>query len=135
MSDWQIDTRLVADSVLLAVVDGIEVRAMASAPWPWLILVPRVSGAVELFDLTPAERAALMDLACRLGERLRHEFAANKINIAALGNVVRQLHLHVVARHEGDPGWPGPVWGRTELPLGDAERSERLRRLRAVAGD
>jgi diadenosine tetraphosphate (Ap4A) HIT family hydrolase len=135
MSDWQLDPRLAADSLLLAVIDGIEVRAMAAPPWPWLILVPRVCGAVELFDLAPADRAALMDLACRLGERLRHEFIAAKINIAALGNIVRQLHVHVIARHEGDPGWPGPVWGRAEVSLGEVERAERLRRLRAVAGD
>jgi diadenosine tetraphosphate (Ap4A) HIT family hydrolase len=134
MSDWLIDARLAADSVLLAVVDGIEVRAMASAPWPWLILVPQVPGAAELFDLASDERAALIELACQLGEQMRDEFAATKINIAALGNVVRQLHLHVVARHEGDPGWPGPVWGRSEAALGEAERSERLRRLRAAIG-
>lgn len=135
MSDWQIDPRLAADSVLLTVVDGVEVRAMAATPWPWLVLVPRFPGAVELFDLAPADRAALMELACKLGARLRSEFAATKVNIAALGNIVRQLHVHVVARHEGDPGWPGPVWGRSEVPLGEVERSERLRRLRAVAGD
>lgn len=132
MSAWQLDPRLAADSVLLAVIDGIEVRAMTATPWPWLILVPRVSGAVELFDLAPADRAALMDLACRLGERLRHEFAATKINIAVLGNVVRQLHVHVVARHEGDPGWPGPVWGRAEGPVDEGARRQRLARLQKV---
>lgn len=132
MSEWQIDPRLAADSVLLAVIQGIEVRAMAATPWPWLVLVPRFPGAVELFDLAPADRAALMELACELGARLRSEFAATKVNIAALGNIVRQLHVHVVARHEGDPGWPGPVWGRSEVPLDEEVRRQRLARLQQV---
>jgi diadenosine tetraphosphate (Ap4A) HIT family hydrolase len=135
MSDWQLDPRLAADSELLAVCEDIEVRAMTAAPWPWLILVPRVCGAVELFDLAPVERVRLLNLICRLGQRLRAEFAAIKINVAALGNIVRQLHVHVIARHEGDPGWPGPVWGRAEPYLGEVERAERRRRLRAVASD
>lgn len=130
MSGWQIDPRLAADTQLLSVVADIEIRAMRSAPWPWLVLVPRVAGAVELFDLDAPARAALLDLAVTLGARMKAQFDAEKINWGALGNVVSQLHVHVVARHRGDPAWPGPVWGQGMVALEAAAAAEQMARLR-----
>lgn len=130
MSAWQIDPRLAADTQLLSVVADIEIRAMRSAPWPWLVLVPRVVDAVELFDLDAAARAALLDLAVTLGARMKAQFDAEKINWGALGNVVSQLHVHVVARHRGDPAWPGPVWGQGMVALETAAAAEQMARLR-----
>ena len=79
--------------------------------WPWLILVPRREGLVELTDLDAADRARLIEEAARRGGLAEGHAKADKINVGALGNVVRQLHVHVVARHSADPAWPGPVWG------------------------
>lgn len=111
MSSWQLDPRLEQDSVELGEFGLIQIRAMPAAPWPWLILVPRWPNAVELFDLPHTERQALFDLTIRLAEAMKAEFVADKINIGAIGNVVAQLHVHVVARHRADPAWPAPVWG------------------------
>src|SRR4029077_5920017 len=84
---------------------------MNDARWPWLILVPRREGLVEVIDLEFADQTQLMDEAGRAARFLKNSARADKINVGALGNVVRQLHLHIVARIVGDPAWPGPVWG------------------------
>ena len=84
---------------------------MNDARWPWLILVPRREGAVELTDLNAPDRALLIEEAALAAGFLKRHTGALKINLGMLGNVVRQLHLHVVARNVGDPAWPGPVWG------------------------
>jgi|CXWL01.1.fsa_nt_gi diadenosine tetraphosphate (Ap4A) HIT family hydrolase len=134
MSDpgWQLDPRLAEGSAALGGVGSVLIRAQHSAPWPWLILIPRQLDAVEWFDLHEPLRTQSYTLALTLGAALKREFGADKINIAAIGNVVPQLHIHIVARKVGDSGWPGPVWGRAEPPLAEAEQSARLQRLRVV---
>ena len=94
-----------------------HVRIQDDARFPWLILIPRVAGAVEIDDLSPLDRAALLDETVRAGEVVRLLGAAagrpvDKLNIAALGNVTAQLHVHVLGRRRDDPLWPDPVWGR-----------------------
>jgi len=89
-----------------------ELRLMDDANYPWLVLVPRVADAREWLDLTPEHQHQLsdeIDLAARVLSTLFRPF---KLNIAALGNLVPQLHVHVIARFEDDPAWPAPVWGR-----------------------
>ena len=132
MNNWTLDPRLARDSVELAMVGAIQVRAMAGAPWPWLLLIPHHPDAVELFDLPSALQLQLGQLTVHLAERMKAEFAADKINIGALGNVVPQLHVHVIARRHGDPGWPGPVWGRMEADLTAEQIETRLLRLLAL---
>ena len=129
MSEFELDPRLAGDSVALADIGLIHVRAMASAPWPWLVLIPRHPEAVELFDLPLAIDAELWALAYALGPVLKREFGGDKLNYGALGNVVSQLHLHVIVRQVGDPGWPSPVWGRNEPELTPEGATERLLRL------
>ena len=95
---------------------------MNDSRWPWLILVPRRDGLVELTDLDAADRARLIEEAARAADWLKAHAGADKINVGALGNVVRQLHVHVVARCAGDPAWPGPVWGfGAAVPYGETE--------------
>lgn len=94
-----------------------QVRFQDDARFPWLILIPRVAGAVELEDLSPAQRALLTEETIRAGALVRElgrlrGVAVDKLNIAALGNVTAQLHVHVVGRRRDDPLWPDPVWGR-----------------------
>jgi diadenosine tetraphosphate (Ap4A) HIT family hydrolase len=134
MNAWQLDPRLARDSVELGEQGSIQIRAMPAAPWPWLILVPRHAGATELFDLPESDRHDLFELTMRLAAGLKSEFAADKINIGAIGNVVAQLHVHLVARLQGDAAWPAPVWGQTYAPAAQPAQAERLRRLGRLLG-
>jgi diadenosine tetraphosphate (Ap4A) HIT family hydrolase len=84
---------------------------MNDARFPWLILVPRRNDLSELIDLDAADRAILMEEIAAASAVLRARPGVDKINVGALGNIVRQLHVHVVARSVGDATWPGPVWG------------------------
>ncbi len=115
MADFELDLRLAATSEALADLPLCHVRLATDARWPWLLLIPCRAGLVELTDLAADDRAALFAeidraaLAVRaVGEALG--LPIGKLNIAALGNVVPQLHLHVIGRWTDDPAWPGPVW-------------------------
>jgi diadenosine tetraphosphate (Ap4A) HIT family hydrolase len=123
--------RLAADSVEVARLGLSRLLLMDERRWPWLILVPERAGASELHDLGPRDRRLLIEEAAAVGQLLKTVFAADKINIGALGNIVPQLHVHVIARHRGDPAWPGPVWGAfARSPYAAAKKAALLRRLR-----
>ena len=108
---FSLDTRLEADSEPLMWLGLCELRVMNDRRWPWLILVPQRPGIEEIHDLTPLDQAMLTFEVNMVAQALKKATGCMKINSGALGNVVRQLHVHVVARSEGDAGWPGPVWG------------------------
>jgi diadenosine tetraphosphate (Ap4A) HIT family hydrolase len=108
---FTLDARLEADSEPLMWLGLCELRVMDDRRWPWLILVPQRPGMEEVHDLTPLDQAMLTFEVNMVAQALKKATDCSKINTAALGNVVRQLHIHVVARSEGDTGWPGPVWG------------------------
>jgi diadenosine tetraphosphate (Ap4A) HIT family hydrolase len=108
---FSIDPRLSTDTDFVADLPLCRVLMMNDSRWPWLILVPRGENLVELTDLAAAARAQLIEETARAAKWLKAHAKADKINVGALGNVVRQLHVHVVARQTGDPAWPGPVWG------------------------
>ena len=103
--------RLAADTVVVTDLPLCRVLLMDDARWPWLILVPRRAGVRELIDLSPAAQQALTGEIARASRTLQTLFSPDKLNVAALGNVVEQLHVHVIARWRGDPAWPAPVWG------------------------
>jgi diadenosine tetraphosphate (Ap4A) HIT family hydrolase len=109
---FQLDARLADDSHPLLELALCEVRLMDDANYPWLVLVPRLAGARELTDLDAAQRAVLMEEIALAGRVLAATVRPYKLNVAALGNLVPQLHVHVIARFEDDPAWPAPVWGR-----------------------
>lgn len=111
MTQFELDERLQNDSLSLLHLTLCDLRLAKDGRWPWLILVPQRAGVSELFDLTPADQTVLMAEQMRVAEALKKATCATKINIAAIGNVVRQLHIHIVARFEGDANWPGPIWG------------------------
>lgn len=138
MSDFQLDARLAADSHWIADAPLSQLRLMDDARFPWLVLVPRVAAASEWIDLDEDAQQGLwaeVRQACRI---LRAEPGCEKLNIGALGNIVRQLHVHVVARHAGDAAWPGPVWGagapQRHPPEVLAARLARLRETWAASG-
>jgi diadenosine tetraphosphate (Ap4A) HIT family hydrolase len=109
--NFALDPRLAADSFLVGELALCRVLLMNDSRFPWLILVPRHAGLSEIHDLAPQERAMLIEEAALAGARLKALCGAKKINTGALGNMVAQLHVHVVARFENDCAWPGPVWG------------------------
>jgi diadenosine tetraphosphate (Ap4A) HIT family hydrolase len=108
---FSLDSRLVADTLAVCDLPLSAVRLMNDARFPWLILVPRRLGASELIDLEPADRLRLWDEVSNAGRALAAIAKPKKLNIAAIGNIVAQLHVHVIARHEADAAWPRPVWG------------------------
>ena len=112
MDSFTLHERLKADTTLVADWDLTRVLLMNDARYPWLILVPRRAGLGELHDLTQAERAILIEEIGRASVGLKTLTEAAKINVGALGNLVPQLHIHVVARKVGDAAWPGSVWGQ-----------------------
>lgn len=107
---------------------------MRDANYPWFILVPDREAVTEIHQLGEADQQQLMRESCALAVAMSEAFAADKLNIAALGNVVPQLHVHHIARYRTDPAWPAPVWGRLPpRPYTDAERDAVLARLRRVS--
>jgi diadenosine tetraphosphate (Ap4A) HIT family hydrolase len=119
---FSLDARLSQDTHFVGDLPLCRVLLVNDSRWPWLILVPRRVELVELTDLGAPDRARLIGESARAADFLKRYAKADKINVAALGNIVRQLHWHVVARKEGDPGWPGPVWGfGAAVPYPDAE--------------
>jgi diadenosine tetraphosphate (Ap4A) HIT family hydrolase len=126
MEMFTLHPQLAADTVLVADWALSRVLLMNDARFPWLILVPRRAGMSELFDLKHAERMVLAEELNRASIGLKTMFKAKKINIGALGNVVPQLHIHVVARIEADAAWPGPVWGSGKSIAYPATKSAAL---------
>ncbi len=111
MSGFALHPRLAADTHPVAKLALCQVLLAKDARFPWLILVPQRAGLSELTDLDCAERGLLFDEIAAASGALRRLFAPDRINVAAIGNIVAQLHIHVVARTRSDPAWPGPVWG------------------------
>jgi diadenosine tetraphosphate (Ap4A) HIT family hydrolase len=111
MSDFILDPRLAADSAFVADGPLSQVRLMDDTRFPWLVLVPRVADASEWIDLDGSQQRLLLAEVNQVGQLIRAEAGVEKLNIGALGNIVRQLHVHLVGRHTGDAAWPGPVWG------------------------
>lgn len=103
--------KLAADTVSLGQSQLCELRLMDDSHWPWVLLVPRVPDIREIYQLPGPQQLRLAEESALLGEGMMQAFAGDKLNVAALGNVVPQLHLHHIVRFEGDPAWPGPVWG------------------------
>ena len=109
---FRLDERLDQDTVPVRDLALSRALLMNDARYPWLILVPAKPDLRELHDLGAADRNRLMDEICQASRALQRLFQPDKINVGALGNLVPQLHIHVIARHSGDGAWPGPVWGQ-----------------------
>lgn len=135
MDAFELDGRLARDSELLASLSLSDLRLQKDSRFPWLVLVPRVNGMSEVFDLTLADREILHHEILRVAEALKALTGATKINIGALGNIVRQLHVHIIARFEDDAAWPGPVWGFGQASTYDEEKKQEFisRLLKALA--
>ena len=124
MSHFTLDPRLAADTVAIARWPLCQVLLMDDMQYPWLILVPRRQGLRELYELSRDDRLLWLEESLRLGRWLMEEFTGDKLNVAALGNIVEQLHIHHVIRFRDDPAWPAPVWGK--LPRKPYEKKALL---------
>lgn len=112
MTDFVLDPRLAADTAFIADGPLSQVRLMDDTRFPWLVLVPRVNGVSEWLELDGGQQRLLLAEINQVGQLIRAQPGVEKLNIGALGNIVRQFHVHLIGRHEGDPAWPGPVWGQ-----------------------
>jgi diadenosine tetraphosphate (Ap4A) HIT family hydrolase len=129
MSRFEIHPQLLHDCHRLGQLRLCHVLLHKNAAVPWLILVPETASSGDLLDLPGQVRNAAMDEAAIVARFIKNEFAVSKINFAAIGNVVPQLHLHVVGRRIDDPCWPAPIWGN--LVEGDGYSARRIALLTA----
>ena len=130
---FEMDKRLVGDTVELGDFALSRVLLMNDSRYPWLILVPRVVDASEVFDLQLEQQQELWQETQVVAHALKHAFAADKINIATLGNVVSQLHMHIVVRMQNDEAWPAPIWGLgVPQPYSESALIEMRTRLQAA---
>lgn len=119
--------RLRADCVDFGRLDLSRLLLMNERRYSWCILVPERKDLTEIHQLSRGDRITLIDESCALAEAMVRLFRPDKMNVAVLGNVVPQLHVHHVARHVGDAAWPGPVWGQ---PLGGPREPAEIDRIR-----
>ena len=131
MNTWHLHPQLADDTTPVIELPLCEVRLMDDANHPWLVLVPRVANSVELVDLNPKQRQQLTVEIDQASRTLQALFKPHKLNVAALGNLVPQLHVHVIARYTDDIAWPRPVWGMAAArPYAPEQLIERVNALR-----
>ncbi len=123
---FTLDPRLAADSTHIASLGLSDLRLMNDARVPWLLLVPRRAGMAEIIDMEKPDRARLFEEIVAVMTALKAATGCDKLNVAALGNQVRQLHVHVIARFQSDVAWPNPVWGTGAPAAYDDERRDKL---------
>ncbi len=134
---FELDPQLQADTVVLGQFPLSLVLLSRDANYPWCILVPRRKGVYAMHHLAEGDRQQLMKESCHLSEVMADLFVPDRMNVAALGNVVAQLHLHHVARFKSDAAWPKPIWGVVDAKeYSEADLKSRVSRLRsALAGE
>lgn len=133
---FALDPRLQQDTLPIGDFPLCRLLLMNDAHYPWFILVPRREEMVELFQLDAQDQRALWQETSELAETLKDTFGADKMNVAALGNVVSQLHVHVIVRRRNDAAWPAPVWGKHPAQPYTPEQVAGIReKLRMVLTD
>ena len=118
---FQLDPQLQRDTILIVDWHLSQVRLMNDSRYPWVILIPKVSDIAEVHELVEEQQYLLLRESVRLSKALDQLFAPHKLNVAALGNMVRQLHIHHIVRFESDASFPRPVWGVGDAVPYDAE--------------
>ncbi|WP_415891007.1 HIT domain-containing protein [Neptuniibacter sp. SY11_33] len=126
--EFELHPQLAADCIVLGDFPISRLLLLNDANYPWFILVPRRAGATEIYHLSDDEQCELIKESSFLASNLADSFAARKMNVASLGNMVPQLHLHHIVRYETDKAWPGPVWGKVPAEPYTAEQIHEIRR-------
>ena len=111
---FELDKRLANSSVLIAQADFIQIRLSKDARYPWVLLVPEINDISEMYELSQEQQYKVLAVSNLVSKALTEVFSPDKLNIAAIGNIVKQLHIHHVARFEYDEAWPAPIWGLGE---------------------
>jgi diadenosine tetraphosphate (Ap4A) HIT family hydrolase len=134
---FTLDPTLESDTVLIGHFPLSLVLLSKDSNYPWCILVPQKPNVREIFQLDPVDKAQLLEESCTLSETMVALFQPVKMNVAALGNMVPQLHLHHIARFKDDPAWPSPIWGaKPATPYTETTLAEIVAKLRsALSGD
>ena len=125
-SDWSLHPQLAKDTIDIGDLPLSRVLVIKDANYPWLLLVPRREGAVEIIDLDEVAQAQLMTEITRVSRAVKEITKCDKLNVAALGNVVPQLHVHIIARRTTDVAWPRPVWGVAPALPHDAQEVQQF---------
>ena len=128
---FSLHPQLVKDTFVIGQFDVSQLLLMNDSQYPWCILVPMREGVAELYQLDHASRQSVFEESCCLAEVMQKLYAADKMNVAALGNVVPQLHIHHIARFKQDPTWPQPVWGK--LPARGYADTERVAMIETLS--
>lgn len=135
MPEFELDETLATVAIAICDLPLCSVRLMRDGRWPWLMLVPRIANLSEWYELDTAQQEQASREIALVSRVLKDLSGCEKINVGALGNMVRQMHIHVIARSTGDANWPGPVWGFGEpRPRTDAELAEWRGRVRDALG-
>lgn len=133
---FELHPRLNEDCITIGNFPLCRLLLMNDANYPWFILVPRKEGVREIFELSEDEQKQLMKESSSFSQIIADHFSADKINVAALGNVVPQLHIHHIVRFTDDPAWPAPVWGHADArAYSDSEARELIDRIQGVLPD
>jgi diadenosine tetraphosphate (Ap4A) HIT family hydrolase len=112
---FELHPTLEQDSILIGRFGLCQVRLINDSAYPWVILVPEREGITEIHQLSVEDRCLLTEESAFLSATLAKLFDADKMNVAALGNMVPQLHIHHIVRHKSDPAWPAPIWGKQAM--------------------
>lgn len=128
-----IDQRLVNSSDFIIDLDLCQVRLSKNAAFPWVILIPKLDNAVEILDLSSAQQHQLMDEITHVSILMRDIFEPDKLNIATLGNIVPQLHIHIIARYKTDATWPNPVWNTITTDYPPDELADRIKSIQSAS--
>ncbi|HDZ56255.1 MAG TPA: HIT domain-containing protein [Pseudomonas xinjiangensis] len=128
---FELHPQLAKDGILVGDFRLSRLLLINDKQYPWFVLVPRRPGMTEIFQLDEVDRVQLLKESCLLAQVMTTVFATQKLNIAALGNMVSQLHVHHIARYPSDPAWPAPVWGKAPaVPYSENDRVERIAVMR-----
>ena len=129
---FQLHPRLQEDCIGLGRLDLCQVLMMNDSQFPWFVLVPEIADVQEIYQLDKVQRGLLSEESCYLAEQLATLYQADKMNIAAIGNLVPQLHVHHIVRYRNDIAWPAPVWGKfAAVPYSPAQLAARVAQLNA----
>jgi len=130
---FNLDERLQADTILVGRLPLCQVLLMNDSRYPWVILVPARNDIREYYHLSDSDQQQMMKESVWVTEKMADHFSAKSMNVAALGNVVAQLHVHHVVRNEDDPAWPGPVWGHSPaLAYSSEQLEQRVHELKGL---
>lgn len=130
-SEFSLDPAILRDTLRVGELPLSRLVLMNDARYPWFVLVPRRQNIREIFELEPGDQSLLLQESTALAKAMTRIFKAHKMNVAALGNVVPQLHVHHIARFTDDDAWPAPVWGKhPSIPYSNEQAEERIHRLK-----